>query len=250
MKKAWEVAKKYKYLVTYPLGAVTIITMAMINDVNYRNRMEKEYPDFVDLVRKRYGFSEENEDERKLSKLLEKHFTTPVTITIKQEGGVTKVIKDVSPHTLITDVLKTNHIHSIDQHTLYCSNLMNFEDSTEIPIESNLVYLQVPGQKKKDEKDHHVVPDDDSSLLMKKPSMYTKDFTWKQNSLWTNTNSTNNTKNLFASFSQYTSLYYQRFDNYIDHILMGYVQYSDISDFPRISQVWYIYELLDSHDRI
>jgi len=46
MKKAWEVVKKHSYLFTFPAGAFSIMAVTMINDVNYRDKMEKYHPEF------------------------------------------------------------------------------------------------------------------------------------------------------------------------------------------------------------
>lgn len=139
-----------------------------------------------------------------------------VNIHIKVDG-TTKVIPKVRPGMLISELLQQNQINTASRSDIYCTDMITVEDTEHITPEQN-PYLQPP-----------------SSAQPLYPFTNDEDFTFKHNSLWTMYAPPNTPKQ--SPFTYYTQYYYQKYDNYINHILQGYITYGEISDFPRISHL-------------
>lgn len=124
---------------------------------------------------------------------------------------------------LLSELLQQNQIQSATHSDIYCSDMISAEDTQHIAPEAS-TYLVAPS---------------------KAEPLYTfrnsEDFSFQQNSLWTTYTPSNAPKQ--SPFTYYTQYYYQQYDNYVDHILKGYIQYGEISDSPRISQVFPFYFL-------
>ncbi len=139
-----------------------------------------------------------------------------VNVHIKVDG-TTKVIPKVRPGMLLSELLQQNQIDTSSGNDIYCTDMITVEDTEHITPEPS-PYLQPP-----------------SSAQPLYPFTNDEDFTFKQNSLWTIYAPPNASNQ--SPFTYYTQYYYQRYDNYINHILRGYIEYGEVSDFPRISQL-------------